>query len=315
VGLVGNPSDGYGGAVLAAIVDTWAASVEVRPLGRALRVRNDAAGVVEWASAGEVLEGAPTTGAVVGHELVIAALGALHAHVGGAVPSVDVRWSSTIPRSVGLAGSSAIAVGVIEAVSHSTGHVLDPRVIAALALEAETVGLGIAAGWQDRIAQACRSAVLVDTASMTTVGGREVPEVRPLPGLGVDVVVGWRAGDAEDSGQYHGDLRRRAGSVAVVTGMRELAALARGAAGCVERADVGGLRELVDRSWCTRRTTAPLRPAHERLVEAVRATGAAATSPGSGGSVVALPAGPHGAHEVVRALDAAGAEHVVARVH
>jgi glucuronokinase len=245
------------------------------------------------------------------HGIVVAALAALDDHLGGGLPGLEVEWSSRVPRSVGLAGSSAIAIAVIEAVSALAGGPGDPRTVAALALAAEVRWMGIPAGWQDRIVQAHRGAVLVDAGDMTTsIDGPAVPAVRRLQGFAVDAVIGWRAGDGESSEVYHGALRERAADEAVAEGMRRLAELARRASTSAATGDVAGLRELVDESWRTRCASAPLRPDHAQLVEAVRSAGVVATSPGSGGSVVALPVDGDAAASAVEALRALGARSV-----
>ncbi len=311
VGLVGNPSDGHGGAVLAAVVEAWAAEAVATPIPGVVRLRSRTAGFAEWASAGALVADVDARRTDAPHGIVIAALAALDDHLDGGLPGVEVEWSSTVPRSVGLAGSSAIAIAVIEAVSALAGGPVDPRIVAALALDAEVRWMGIAAGWQDRIVQAHRGAVLVDAGDMSTsIDGRAVPAVRRLRGFAVDAVIGWRADDRESSGVYHGALRARAADAAVADGMLRLGDLARRAATSVADGDVAGLRELVDASWRTRCDSAPLKPHHAQLVEAVRATGVVATSPGSGGSVVALPANRGAAATAIVALRAVGARSV-----
>ena len=109
---------------------------------------------------------------------------------------------------------------------------------------------------------------------------------------------------------YHGALRGRAADAAVTDGMLRLGDLARRAARSVAGGDGAGLRELVDASWRTRCDSAPLKPHHAQLVEAVRSTGVVATSPGSGGSVVALPANGDAAAAAIAALRAVGARSV-----
>jgi len=314
VGLVGNPSDGFGGAVFAAIVDDLAARVEVNPLTSGLRIRNESLGAIEWESPRAFACDVAAHGHRSEHRIVTAALQSLERHRGAALPAIEVEWSSTIPRSVGLGGSSAIVIAVIDAVVACTGGRLDPRVTAAVALEAETVGLGIAAGWQDRIVQAHRRAVLVDTAQMATVDGVAVPRTLAVPALDAEVVVGWRSADAEESGAYHADLRRRSDGDAVTAGMSELAALARRAAACAADGDHRRLVELIDASWSVRRRSMPLHPVHEALVETVRRTGAVATSPGSGGSVIAVPTSPEAAERCITQLVAAGADVITARL-
>ena len=252
VGLVGNPSDGHGGAVLAAIVETWAAEAAATPTPGVVRLRSRTAGVAEWASGTALVADVAARRTDAPHGIVTAALTALDDHLDGGLPGVEVEWSSRVPRSVGLAGSSAIAIAVIEAVSAIAGGSLDPRVVAALALDAEVRWMGIAAGWQDRIVQAHRGAVLVDAGDMSmSIEGRAVPAVRRLPGFAVDAVIGWRADDRESSGVYHGALHGRAADRAVADGMIRLGDLARRAATSVAEGDLSGSagagrRELAD---------------------------------------------------------------------
>lgn len=313
VGLVGNPSDGYGGAVLAAVVDALGATVTAAALPHGLRIAHHDLGVLGWRSPASFLAEVGDRGHGGEQRIVTAALAALGRHR-GSLPAVGIEWVTTIPRSVGLAGSSAIAIATIEAITACAGEQLDPRAVAALALEAETVDLGIAAGWQDRMVQAHHRAVLVDAAERTVVAGRSLPAVRTLDGVGLDAVVAWRAGDAQDSGRYHASLRMRAGDAGIADAMERLAALARRAADAAIAGDGDRVRELVDASWCVRRAAMPLAPEHAALVEIARAAGAAASSPGSGGSVVALPADASVTAAVVGALTAAGAEVLTTRL-
>lgn len=306
VGLVGNPSDGFGGAVLAAVVDRWSAEARATPAGDGISIHGERVPVASWPTGAALDAAARDTDAP--HAIVVAALDALHRHLDGGLGAVTVGWSSTIPRSVGLAGSSAIAIAVIEAVAGCLAVQLDAPVVAALALDAEVRGMSIAAGWQDRMVQAHRGAVLVDAAELSaTPDGIAVPTVRRLDGLDLDAVIGWRDLDAEGSGGYHGALRRRTDREAVETGMQHLAALARRAARAIDAVELDDLRRLVDQSWRSRQTVAPLDERHTQLVETVRATGAATSSPGSGGSVVALPNGEPEAEAVIDALEAVGA--------
>ncbi|MET0578088.1 MAG: hypothetical protein ABW122_05475, partial [Ilumatobacteraceae bacterium] len=144
----------------------------------------------------------------------------------------------------------------------------------------------------------------------SSIDGRAVPAVRRLWDFTVDAVIGWRADDGESSGVYHGALRGRGADGAFADGMLRLGDLARRAATTVIGGDLAGLRDLVDASWRTRCDSAPLKPHHAQLVEAVRSTGVVATSPGSGGSVVALPASGGAAATAIAALRAVGARSV-----
>jgi glucuronokinase len=289
VGLVGNPSDGHRGAVVAAPFDQRAATVSVGPanemviVGPGLEHR--------WSSLDEFVESVATVGHPASQRILTAALRCMIEHVAarsGHARPVRLEWATTVPRSVGLAGSSALAVATIQALAAAWEVPVDERVAAAIALRAEVSELGIAAGWQDRIVQAVGSPVLVDTATMETCDGYEVPVVRRLtPPEPIEVVVGWLDAAAAGSGTYHGALRQRAASL--TEPMAQLGELARAAADAVDAGDVAQLARLIDATWQLRQSVAPLRPDHTALVEVVRSCGVAATTPGSGGAVVAIP--------------------------
>lgn len=282
-GLVGNPSDGYGGAAVAVPVPSLFTTVDVRDASRV-----EIAGPPEesmW----------PTVGALVGHvdrygheggqRLVTAAVSRL-VRWAGAVDDrpFSLRWHTTIPRSVGLAGSSAVVVATMRALAARWRLDVPADVLATLALEAERDELGIAAGLQDRAVQAFGATVLVDGT-----GIRPLSSLTPVP-----LLVAWDPAAAQPSQRYHGDLRRRFddGDAAVVGAMAHLADLAREAAPCVERGDAAALSTLVAATWEARRALGAVGPVQEALVAAARASGMAATSAGSGGSIVAVLTDP-----------------------
>lgn len=231
--LAGNPSDLYGGAVLAVPVRQLVATVEA----------------------------ADVDGVDPPNELI----DAVRARVGA---TAGLRWTTTIPRSVGLAGSSALVIAALRALDIDT----PPLELARLALSIERDDLGIVAGLQDRATQAFASPVLVDDDAVRVV----------VPGAPLSFVVAWARGATADSGEYH----RR---VAVDQGaMNELGSIAREAAIAFERGDAEQLAALMDTSASTRRRAAPLPPAHEQLADAARRAGFRPNSTGSGGAIVAV---------------------------
>ena len=313
VGLVGNPSDGFRGAVFGTVIPALTASLTARTsTGIALI---GPTGARHHPSPHDWIEDVRTSGHVGEPRVISAALWTLVEHLErGGVHSrglgVHLTWTTSIPRSVGLAGSSALAVGAIEATAELWGVHLDKRVIAALALSAERDVLGIAAGWQDRIVQSFRTAVLVDASATDVVDGMHVPRVRSLavaarPGLShLPLVVGWIEADGSPSDEYHGPLRRAGESLEAP--MTELARLARSAFVAASVGDVIALAGAVDAGWRIRQECAPLRPDHTALVERVRAAGFSATTPGSGGAVVAVCVDAAEATRAVVVLGAAG---------
>src|SRR3954465_14212129 len=188
--LAGNPSDGFGGATLAVAVRNFGARAEATE-ARGLRV--DPPSPLAEAAA---------------------------KRLGG---EAHVRWSCSVPREVGLAGSSAIVVAVLRATAELRGRAFEPGELAALALAVETEDLGIAAGLQDRVAQSFGTLVAMEFG-----GGQPVYE--PLdPSLLPPLYLARRPDTAQSPTHVHSNLRERhaAGDAAVHDGMRRLAGHAR----------------------------------------------------------------------------------------
>ena len=230
-------------------------------------------------------------------ELVEATMRRFSSELDAAALTTAVRWRTSIPRGVGLGGSSAIVIAVLRALCALHGTALDPARMAELALAVETEDLGIAAGPQDRVAQAYGGLVFMEFGDG---GAYEQLASALLPPL----VVAWRADAAQDSGDVHAALRTRlkAGDATVVAGMKELAELARGARAALIAGDREGLARAVDGSFDVRRRLVPLDPRHVELLERARALGAGANYTGSGGAVVAVCRDRAHAGEVARAL-------------
>ena len=212
-----------------------------------------------------------------------------------------VRWSTTVPREVGLGGSSAIVTATVRALCALHGDALAPDELAEMVLAVEVEDLGIAAGPQDRYAQAHEGLVLMDFA-----GAR--PRVERLdPALLPDLYLAWRADAAGTSHAVHGGLRDRARDPAVRAGHGAARRpRARGARRPARRRPAA-FAAAVDASFDERAALLDLDPRHEAMVRAARGAGASANYAGSGGAIVGtLP--PDGLEPVARALRALGCE-------
>ena len=249
--LAGNPSDGYGGRTLAVTVPVFCAEAEVH------------------VAAEDRLDG----------PLVRAAVERFRAVVG--VGPVEVRWTTTVPREVGLGGSSAIVIAVLRALAASAGAVLEPDELARMALAVEAEDLGIAAGLQDRLVQAHEGLLAMDFGE-----GGDVESLDPalLPPL----FVAWRTDAAAPSGVVHRALRARweSGDPAVREAMASLARHAAQARDALVAGDVAAFGACMDASLELRRRVMDVDPRVLRMAEVARSFGASVNSAGSGGAVV-----------------------------
>jgi glucuronokinase len=255
--LAGNPSDGYNGAVLAVTVG------ELRAEALATRASTSS---VDPAS-----------------ELISATVARLERDLLADHPPSAVRWTTSIPRAMGLGGSSAIVIAAIRAICDLHGRSLPRDDLAMLALAVETEELGIAAGPQDRVAQAYGGLTFMDFSA----SGR----YEPLdPALLPPLVVAWSADAGAESGPVHPDLRERyrQGDAAVVEALASAATAAHDARAALLTGDHDRFRACVDATFDARQRMMSLDPRHVEMVSVARAAGAAANYTGSGGAIVAV---------------------------
>jgi glucuronokinase len=273
--LAGNPSDGFGGAVLACCVG------ELRA----------------WAHA----EPATTAVSDPPSALVDAAIARF------ARGPCRVRWGTGVPREVGLAGSSAIVTATVRALCGLHGHALEPDDLAEMVLAVEVCDLGIAAGPQDRYAQAHEGLVLMDFSGQRPRVERLDRELLPA------LYLAWHAAAAEASHAVHGGLRERADQPALRRAMALLAGHARAARDALLAGDRSAFAAALDASFDTRQALLELDPRHVAMVRAARAAGASANYAGSGGAIVGtLPSA--GLEPVATGLKALGCEVIVPTV-
>ena len=257
--LAGNPSDGYGGAVVATpIFDlqatasaTEAEHFEIRASDRSL-------------------------------ERLLEATAAAFADVAGDLPPVRLSASTAIPRSVGLGGSSALVVAALRALGGWAEHRWDLLELAELALSVERDRLGITAGLQDRLVQAVGRLVAM---TFDPVGYTVLQPERDPP-----LFVAWSPDAAEPSDTLHRSVRRRfdGDDPTVANAMVELATQAQRAHRGIETGDLHELGAAMDRTFDIRASLVDVGDPQRQLIETGRLHGAFVNSAGSGGSVVGL---------------------------
>ena len=276
--LAGNPSDGYGGAVLAVVLPGHGAKAHAGP-GSGIQVSPES-------------------------ELVRATTQRFARELAPGAGGAAVRWSTSIPRGVGLGGSSAIVIATLRALCELHRVKLGRAELAELALAVETEDLGIAAGLQDRVAQAYGGLTFMDFAPSCAGDRYEQLDGELLP----PSVVAWRTDASGESGVVHTGLRERfeAGERVVADSLTELAQLARHARAALLARDTGDLMRCVDRSFDARRRMIELDPRHVEMVHCARACGAGVNYAGSGGAIIAVCPDDGTRETVTRELAAIG---------
>ncbi|MFQ5700073.1 MAG: galactokinase family protein, partial [Myxococcota bacterium] len=133
--LIGNPSDWYGGAVLAASVPLRA-RVRLEPADRIQVAGPD--GQIDIAGPGDLEPRGDSL------DLARAVLRAL-----GPGPACRIEYATEIPRQSGLAGSTALLVALLRALLAWRGEHPGPYRLASRARAVERDVLGVACGWTD----------------------------------------------------------------------------------------------------------------------------------------------------------------------
>jgi len=199
-----------------------------------------------------------------------------------------VRYTSTIPTQVGLAGSSAIITACLRCLQAFYGVAIPKPVLANLILAVEKNELGIPAGLQDRVAQVYEGLVYMDFAReiMERQGYGHYEELDP--GLLPPLYVAYRAELAEGTEVFHSNLRSRweQGEPEVVAAMRTWADLAERVRELLLTGQKEAIGPLLNANFDLRRTLYNISPSNLLMVETARAVGASAKFTGSGGAIV-----------------------------
>jgi glucuronokinase len=277
--LAGNPSDGYGGATLAVVIHDFSARVEASP--------------------------AVTPSIEPRSELIRATVRRFTRELAPDAPPSAITWTTSIPRAVGLGGSSAIVVATLRALCELHTARLEPAALAEFALAVEVEELGITAGLQDRVAQAYGGLTFMDFAPGTAA---PAAYERLDPALLPPLFLAWREDAGGHSGEVHAELKARhdRGDAEVVDAMNELAELARAARDALLANDAPAFAHAIDHSFQTRARIMAIEPRHAAMIDCARSLGASANNAGSGGAIVGACADERHRNDVLAALEELG---------
>jgi glucuronokinase len=317
-GFVGNPSDGYHGKTIAFTISDYYAEVVLYESPE-LELRPNPADHAFFQSLSDLVDDVRHTGYYGGIRLLKAAAKVFVEYCeecGCQLPprNFTVQYQTSIPRQIGLGGSSAIITAVMQALMAFYEVDIPQETLPNVVLRAETEELGLTAGLQDRVVQAYGGLVYMDfdEAFMAANGcGRYV---RLDAGLLPPVYLAYRRDLGKDSsGAAHLRVRELydLGDRKVRDTMDEIASLADAALGLLESGDRNGLAEVVNRNFDLRSRIFAIRDADMAMVRTARSTGASCKFCGSGGAVVGTFEDADMLTRLRRAMTEAGYEFIV----
>ncbi len=262
VGLLGNPSDIYGGKGLGFAVAELAAHITL----------------TDTVTTGELPNELLRAGWHLLHEDLLA-----HG-IDPAARPFTLAFTSDIPFQSGLSGSSALLIAALRGWSRWFGLPLPPSRLAELAWRAENERLGIRAGPLDRLVQAHAGLLAMDFAEPFAAAAVQRLDPSLLPPL----LLAWHGIASQSSGDVHAPIfaRWRAGDTAVRDVMTQLAANADAGRRALLARDHTTFAHCIDRNFDLRAQVFSIAAADRELIALGRSLGAASKFPGSGGAVL-----------------------------
>ena len=211
-GLLGNPSDGYGGKAIAVTLGDFRALVRITPAPQ-FEIHAGDSGPAVFPSMRAAADSFEPSDQEDGLRLVHAAVRRFFVYsteladlaADDARLRFAVGFETDIPRQVGMAGSSAIVIAVMRALMSWFEITIRPAELAELALAAEVEDLGLAGGAMDRVIQVYEGGVVMDLREPRSSASYVPFDPALLPPL----FVAWDPQGGETSGNVHGELRAR----------------------------------------------------------------------------------------------------------
>jgi len=291
-GLLGNPSDGYFGKTISIIVRNFGASVSLYESPE-LRIEETEVDLNTFRNIYHLVDSVKLTGYYGGARLVKAAIKKFWEycetnHIKFTNKNFTIRYRTSTPRQVGLAGSSAIITATIKALMIFYDVKIPKHILPTLILKAESEELGINAGLQDRVIQVYEGCVFMDFEKKhlekNEYGKYESIDPALLPKL----YLAYKVELGKVSGTVLNNIREKyeKGDALVHDTLDEIASLAvQGRTAILDR-DYETLKKLMNLNFDLRCKIMDISPSNKELVMAARECGATAKFSGSGGAII-----------------------------
>jgi glucuronokinase len=293
-GVLGNPSDGYFGRTLAVIIRNFHATVTLEESGD-LRIEPGSRESNVFRTMEELAESVGRQGYYGGSRLIKATIKTFHEYCRKQDNTLGernftARFQTSIPRQVGLAGSSAIVTAMLRALMSFFEVEIPREVQPNLILSAERDELGITAGLMDRVAQVYEGLVYMDLSRENMEGQGHGAYESLDPGLLPRMFVAHRPAPTKVSGRVHDDLRVRweRGDAEAHETLHRIAALADEGRKALLEGDHSAFSSVMNKNFEMRRSIMHISEGDLAMVEAARSLGASAKLTGSGGAIIGV---------------------------
>jgi glucuronokinase len=293
-GILGNPSDGYFGKIIAVTIKDFEARVFCDE-AHELMIQSHEDDIPVYKNIRDLVERVELYGYYGGVRLIKAAVIKFYQYCKRECISIDgqnfrLRYSSGIPRQLGLGGSSAIITASMRAMM-AFYHVEIPlEVLPTLILEAERNELGINAGFMDRVIQVYEGCVYMDLDEKFVKEKGHGRYERLSPKFLSNLYLAYRPALGKVSGKVLDDIRQGYDRkdpfvLDTLSCIAQKAELGREA---LLKKDSAKMKELMNENFDLRSQIMSISAGNMEMIMTARACGASAKFAGSGGSIIGM---------------------------
>ncbi len=293
-GLLGNPSDGYFGKTISLSIKNFGAHILLYQSPE-LVIEQQEADANSFRNIYHLKETVSLIGYNGGIPIIKAAIKKFCDYCDDngirlSSKNFTIRYNSTIPRQVGLAGSSAIIVATLKALMQFYKVDIPLYLLPNIALEAETQEMGINAGLQDRVIQCYEGCVHMDfnKTQMDKHGYGIYTRIDPtlLPKL----YIAYKTDLGKVSGKVLNEIRSKydKGDKHTIDTLNTIASLADQGAEAIAAKDYNLLGDLINANFDNRCKIMSISDSNMQLINTARNCGASASFTGSGGAIIGI---------------------------
>lgn len=293
-GLLGNPSDGYFGKIIAVTVKDFEAKVFCDE-SHELLIQSHKDDIPVYKNLRDLVERVGLYGYYGGVRLIRAVIKKFYEYcqiqgIHLEEKNFSIRYSSDIPRQLGLGGSSAIITAAIRALMEFYHVAIPLEILPTLILEAERDELGINAGYMDRVIQVYEGCVYMDLdEKVIQEKGHGIYE-RLSPKFLPNLYLAYKPALGKVSGIVLNDIRQgydRKDAFVLET-LRRIAEKAELGKEALLKKDFGTMKMLMDENFDLRSQIMKISESNRKMIMTARACGASAKFAGSGGSIIGM---------------------------
>jgi glucuronokinase len=293
-GFLGNPSDGYFGKTISISVRNFGAHISLYESPE-LRIEPQEQDINVYRNIYHMVESINLHGYYGGDRLIKAAIKKFFEFCEAKEyrpenKNFTIRYYSTIPRQVGLAGSSAIISATMRALVKFFNIKIPIEILPSIILAAEIDELGINAGLQDRVIQVYEGCVYMNFDKEIVQSKNHGLYERMEPILLPNLYIAYKTELGKVSGHTFNTMKVRyeRGDHEVLTTLNRIAEIAEEGKQALKEQNLVRLNDLINENFDQRKKIMNISDDNMKLIKTARSCGASAKFAGSGGSIIGI---------------------------